>query len=69
MKKNRRNEMIKVLHKKNRIKCCFCGSKLQYDKEDLTPVYYDNEKTEKNVRCYIIKCPVCLGETRVSSKY
>lgn len=55
--------MIKVLIKKNRVKCCCCGSILKYDTEDLKPVMYG---TENEVHYWKIICPICKGNVRVS---
>jgi hypothetical protein len=54
--------MIKVLIRKNRCKCCWCHSTLKYEPEDLEELKY----TDGEIAGYMIKCPVCKGETRVS---
>ena len=54
--------MIKVLIRKNRCKCCWCNSLLKYEPEDLEELKY----TDGEIAGYMIKCPVCKGETRVS---
>ena len=48
--------------RKNRCKCCWCNSLLKYEPEDLIELKYSNGEKAG----YMIKCPVCKGETRVS---
>ena len=54
--------MIRVIIRKNKCKCAYCGSLLRYEVNDL------RENRQLGTLCghYII-CPVCKGETRVSS--
>ncbi len=54
--------MIKVLIRKNRCTCSWCHSLLKYEPEDLKELKY----SDGEICGYMIKCPVCKGETRVS---
>ena len=54
--------MIKVLNRKNRCTCRWCGSLLKYEPEDLKERKY----SDGEIAGYMIECPVCKGETRVS---
>lgn len=53
--------MIKVIVKKNKCKCMYCGSLLRYQIEDLK-----EDRQHGEIWGYYIKCPVCKGETTVS---